>query len=128
MSEQNVFEVATRAKMRFPFRGQVSVEDLWDLRLQDLDSIFKALNSELKQAQEESLLDTRTEHDREIDVQIEIIKYIVKVKQEEDAARQDAKKRREQKQKIMALMADKQDEALKGKSLEELQAELDKLD
>lgn len=35
----NIFEKATKEKYRFPFKGQVSVEDLWDLKLQDLDSI-----------------------------------------------------------------------------------------
>jgi len=128
MSEMNMFEVATRTKMRFPFRGQVSVEDLWDLGVEELDSIFKALNAELKQTQEESLLNTRTKRDKELDIQIDIVKYIVQVKQEEDAARRDAKKRREQKQRIMELMADKQDEALRRKSLDELQSMLDDLD
>jgi glycine cleavage system protein P-like pyridoxal-binding family len=122
-----MFEVATRTKMRFPYRGQVSVEDLWDLDVEELDSIFKVLNTELKQTQEESLLNTRTKRDKELDVQIDIIKYIVQVKQEEAMARKDAKARREQKQKIMEIMAAKKDEALSSKSLEELQAELDNL-
>lgn len=127
MSEVSMFEVATRTKMRFPYRGQVSVEDLWDLDVEELDSIFKVLNTELKQTQEESLLNTRTKRDKELDVQIDIIKYIVQVKQEEAMARKDAKARREQKQKIMEIMAAKKDEALSSKSLEELQAELDNL-
>ena len=45
----SIFEKATRGKMRFQFKGLVSVEDLWDLSVQDLDKIFKSLNSQKKQ-------------------------------------------------------------------------------
>jgi hypothetical protein len=124
---ENMFEVAARTKMRFTFKGQISVEDLWDLTVENLDTIFKGLNSQLKQAQEDSLLNVRTKHDKDIDMQIEIIKYIVKVKQDEDEVRRNAKDKREQKQKLMAILADKQDADLKGKSAAEIQAMLAEL-
>ena len=37
-----LFVMATRGKYRFPFKGQISVEDLWDLSVKNLDSIFKS--------------------------------------------------------------------------------------
>ena len=43
MELTNIFEAATRYKYRFPFKGMISVEDLWDLKLQDLDSVFKLM-------------------------------------------------------------------------------------
>jgi len=119
MSE-NMFESAVRGKMRFPFKGLVSAEDLWDLSVESLDSIFKSLNSQLKQVKEESLLDTRTKQDKELDTKIEIVKYIVKVKLEEENSKLKARARKEQKQKILEIMAAKQDESLQNKSLEEL--------
>jgi hypothetical protein len=121
MENVNVFEVATRVKMRFPFKGLISVEDLWDLSVESLDSIYKNLNSQMKQTQEESLLNTKTKQDEEVANQIEIIKYIVGVKQEEAAAKRKAKELKEQKQKIMEIMSAKKDEALQGKSLDELE-------
>lgn len=127
MSEK-MFEVAVRTKMRFPFRGQISVEDLFDLSVHDLDSIFKILNSQLKQTKEESLLDTKSKQDKEIEIKIEIVKYVVKVKLEEENQRLKARERREQKQKILEIMATKQDESLKGKSIEELEKMLDDLE
>ena len=57
----NMFEVATRNKFRFPFKGLISVEDLWELSVDNLDSIFKSLNSEMKKTKEESLLSTKQE-------------------------------------------------------------------
>lgn len=125
---EKIFETAVRTKMRFPFKGMISVEDLWDLTVENLDSVFKTLNSHLKQVKEESLLDARTKQDKELDTKIEIIKYIVGVKLEEEALRLKAKEKREQKQKILEIMSRKQNEAMEGKSMEELQAMLVTLD
>jgi hypothetical protein len=126
MSER-MFEVAARTKMRFPFKGMVSVEDLWDLSVQNLDSVFKALNSEMKQVKEESLLDTRTKQDKELDLKIEIVKHIVGVKLEEESIRLKAKAQKEQKQKILEILSAKQDESLQSKSIEELNNMLNEL-
>lgn len=126
MSEK-MFETAIRTKMRFPFRGMVSVEDLWDLSVEDLDSIFKTLNSALKQAKEESLLDAKSKKDKELDMKIEIIKYIVGVKMFEQELRLQAKEQKEKKQKIMEILSEKQDSNLKNKSIEELEAMLNEL-
>ena len=46
MKNEKIFEMATRTKMRFPFKGMVSTEDLWELSVKDLDAVFKVLNSQ----------------------------------------------------------------------------------
>lgn len=127
MSNEKMFEVATRSKMRFPFKGMISVEDLWDISVENLDTIFKSLNSQLKQSQEESLLNKRTKHDTELDIQVEIVKYIVNVKLEEERVRLQTKEQKEKKQKIMEIIASKQDAYLQNKSLDELKNMLDEL-
>ncbi len=125
---EKLFETAVRNKFRFSFRGLISVEDLYDLSVQNLDSIFKTLNSQLKQTKEESLLDVKTKQDEELNTKIEIVKYIVKEKLEEENLRLRAKERKQQKQKILEILAEKQDESLKGKSIEELTKMIDDLD
>lgn len=124
---EKMFETAVRTKMRFPFKGQISVEDLWDLNVRDLDNVFKTLNANVKRTQEESLLATKSEEDKTLMTQIEIVKYIVSVKLAEAEAVQNAKELSERKQKLMELIAAKQDEELHGKSVEELKAMLDSL-
>lgn len=126
MSEK-MFETATRSKFRFPFKGMVSVEDLWDLSPENLDSIFKTLNSQVKKAKEESLLVTKTKEDETLNTMIEIVKYIVNVKLAEENARLQAKEQREKRQKIMEILSAKQDADLQNKSVEELQAMLNEL-
>lgn len=124
---ENKFEYAIRNKLRFPFKGMISVEDLWDLSVENLDSIYKTLNAKLKEAKQESLLDTKTEKDVELDTQIEIVKYIVATKQEEAKKKIEDKNRREQRQKIMEIIASKQDAALYNMSIEDLTKMLDQL-
>ncbi len=115
-----MFIVATRTKMRFPFRGMVSVEDLWGLNVENLDSVFKELNSQVKKANEESLLCTKSSEDEILDMQIEIVKYIVNIKLEEAEAKKQEKQKREESQKIMSILTTKENEELRNMSKEEL--------
>ena len=99
-----LFEVAARKKYRFPFIGQVSTEDLWDLSITNLDSVFKTLNKEKKQNEEESLLSVKSEADKEVENKIEIVKYIVAVKQAEIAERAASKEKAQRNQKVAAII------------------------
>jgi hypothetical protein len=120
----DLFKLATKKKYRFNYKGSITVEDLWDLSVEDLDKIYKDLKAKQKNASEESLLQTVSKEDKVLANKIEIIKTIVSDKL---AAQERAKKAAEQKaqnQRILEIMADKQDAALKEKSLEELQAML----
>jgi len=127
MKNEKMFEIAVRSKLRFPFRGLISVEDLWDLNVENLDAVFKELNSQIKRVQEESLLKTKSKQDEELELKINIVKYIVSVKLEETDLRVKAMEKREQKQKILKILSDKQDESLQNKSIEELEKMLEEL-
>ena len=128
MTTEKIFEYATRNKVRFPFKGLISVEDLWDLSLVNLDSIYKTLNKQVKQSEEESLLGTKANVNVELEVQIAIVKHIVAVKLAEKEASEKAAAKKAQKQKIMSIIATKENEALQNSSLEDLKKMLDELD
>ena len=125
--EKNLFELATRCKYRFPYRGQITIEDLWNLRPTDLDSVFKTLNAEAKKASEESLLEPKTEKDEELSNKIEIIKYIVSTKLAEQAAKESEKANKEKKQKLLAIKARREEAALENISDEQLNKMINEL-
>ncbi|MEG1554177.1 MAG: hypothetical protein RR363_04065 [Rikenellaceae bacterium] len=127
MSNTNIFEVAAREKMRFSFKGSISVEDLWDLSVGDLDKVFKSLNSQIKLMKEESLLNTKSQADKTIETQIEIVKHIVNTKLEEANLIIKQRELSEKKQKIFSVLSAKQDEDLLNKSSEELEEMLNNL-
>ena len=127
MSEINIFQYAAKNKLRFPYRGSITVEDLYELPVEALDSIYKTLKREEKNTNEESLLET-SKPNKELEVKIEIIKTIVEEKQ---AAANKAKKAaatRAKKQRIMEAIAKKDEEAMDSATKEELQAMLEELD
>ena len=124
----NLFEISVREKYRFPYKGMISTEDLWDLSVNALDSIFKTLNKERKNADEESLLDVKDNVNTTLENKIAIIKYVVNVKQAEAAEKLLEREKKQQKQKIMNLIAKKQDETLENMSQEELLKKLSELE
>ena len=77
MSERNIFKEATKKKYRWNFRGLCTVEDLWDLNVENLDDIYKSLKKQQKDNSGESLLTTVSKEDKIIEEKIEIVKAIV---------------------------------------------------
>lgn len=122
-----MFEQASRLKLRFEHKGVLSVEDLWDLPLEDLDDMYRALNRDLKETQEDSLLGTKDETDKVLDLKVKIIKHIVGIRLEEQKVKEDASVRRAKKQRLMEIIAQKQDEELHSKSLDELNELVDSM-
>lgn len=124
----NIFEMATRNKFRFPYKGLISVEDLWDLGQVQLDSIYKNLNKEIKQIQEESLLSAKNSEDAELQAKIDIVKHIFTVNQQEAIQRSIDAENAVKKRRIMETLAQKQDDSLMGKSEDELRKMLKELE
>lgn len=125
--EKNLFEIASRKRYRFNYKGVMTVEDLWNLRVEDLDTIFKALNRQKKTADEESLLAVRSVEDQDLANKIELVKYIVSVKLAEAEQRKTAAANREQRDKILAIMAKKQDKELEDMDVDQLMKKLEEL-
>ena len=117
--EKNIFEYAVRNKLRFPYKGTISTEDLWDLPVTELDKIFKVLNKKNKTNEEESLLSTSSV-DMDTLISIYIIKYIVNYKLKKKEENERAKKRSEDRQLIMDIVEKKRKQSLEDKTEEEL--------
>lgn len=122
-----MFEKAVRLKLRFTHKGLCTVEDLWDIPLESLDRIFKDLKIELKTQKEESLLETRSKEDEIFDLKIAVVKHIVEVRLSEQKARKELAAKSDKKQKLLGIIAEKQDNALRDMSVDELAKLVDEL-
>ena len=131
----NIFEQASRVKLRFETsKGSITTEDLWSLPLTNrssagvsLDDIAKALNKQIKESSEESFVVKRSSVNELLTLRFEIVKYVIaELVAERDLAKVSAEKR-EYKQLLANLIAEKSQENLRGKTLEELIAEHDKI-
>ncbi len=127
----NLFEVAARTKLRIQTkRGTVTAEDLWDLPLTELDEAYKLLVRELRDSSEDSLLARRDRSASACEARLkrDIIQYVVETRQAEADAKTAAVARKQEAERIRGLLAQKQDDALKNMSAEELQKRLAELD
>jgi len=117
---ENKFETSNEKKYRFPYRGLVTTEDLFDLNKSQLNSIYQTLNESIKST-EVTLLDIKTNEEEDLLTKIEIVKYIFNKKVERENAVLQEKEIIAKKQKIMEIISKKQDQSLENISVEELQ-------
>lgn len=116
----NIYKEALRRNIRFEFKGLRSTEELWDMRLEELDSIFQFLNAQRKTKSEESLLSTQNPEVSELDLKIEIVRDIVGTLLQEKAEREESANKAARKQKILEMVARKEDDELGNLSAGEL--------
>jgi len=124
------FEKATKMKLRFASsKGNLSLEDLWDLSLNDLDSIAIKLNKEIKEKSTESFVHKENSGvSPKLQLSFDVVKRIIDIKIKEAEARKKSSELRAQKARIMELIEQKKDAAFSEKSVDELMAELSKID
>lgn len=120
-----MYKKASRLKLRISTsKGRLSVEQLWDLSLSDLSTTIKEVAASLKEASpgdELSFLEATTTPDPIDELTFNILKDIYTTKKSEA---EEAKSFREVKaynQKILGLIAEKEEEGLKNMSKEDLE-------
>ena len=121
------FKQASRLKLRFSISlGLLTVEQLWDLSQTQLSNAIKAAKKVLKKENDDELAfleDTKTV-DIENQLRFDILKDIYLTKKTEAEELRNAADVKAYNQKILALIAEKQEGELKGKSIAELEAML----
>lgn len=119
------FKEATRMKLRVNTSvGELSVEQLWDLNLTKLAATIKNVKKQLQKDNDDELsfLDEDKKVDRVLQLTFDVLKEVYQTKQTEQVEARTALERKANNEKIMALIAKKQESELEGKSVEELQA------
>ena len=112
----NLFEYATRNKLRFAStKGELNIEQLWDIPLRskddfNLNTIAKAASKAWKEISEESFVESsKTPEYTKREMALETVKFIIEMKLlEEDTALIRTNKRLE-KEKLLKILAEKQD-------------------
>lgn len=126
---ENLFIEASREKIRFSTtKGLLTVDDLWDLKLEDLNRLAKSLNKQVKESGEEDFIKTKSSADKKLELSFELVKYVIKVRLEEEEAKKLRKEKAQKRAQIRELIEKKAVENLEGKTIEELEKELALLD
>jgi hypothetical protein len=120
-----IYKEAAMRKLRFATsRGAWTAEDLFDLPLKDLDTIARAVNKELKSADEESFIDPKPKASSELTLKLNILKDVIETKQEANKAAKARSEKRAQIDFLKNLLQEKEIDELKGKSRDEIAKQL----
>ena len=123
----SIFEAATRKKLRFKaVNGVISTEDLWDLKLEALDAIAKALHKKL-QDQEVSFITTKTDSEAKVQLEFDVVKHVIDTKIAEAEANKAAAEVTARRRELQEALHNRRQQTLQGMTEAELQAELAKL-
>jgi len=124
----DIFAQACQQKLRFGVgKGQISVEDLWDLSVQDLNTAAIALDAQIVATGQQGYLRVKSTADAKLVLQRDIIVAIIKYKLEQQDAIAANRSLTQQQQELAELIHKKKQEARANKSLEELEAEYNAL-
>ena len=126
-----LFEMASQMKFRYPYKGMITTEDLWDLSIEQLDIVYKNLNKELKALDGDSLIASKSADEgvkaNELKNKIEIVKYIFNSKKQAAELNRMAADNAAKRQRILEVLAQKQANELQNMSEEELKKMLENL-
>ena len=122
-----MFEKATRIALRFPSSvGLLSVEQVWDLPLQsfngkpNLDDLARFYHNRLKYDANVSFVAAVTPQNEDDKLAFDIVKHIIKVKLDEKTAADNIRIARDKRQKLLEIIAKKEEGDLMGASIEDL--------
>ena len=131
--QEDIFEKGTRLRVRYDaVKGQLSIEDLWQLPLTsktapNLDDIAKACNRELKAADEESFVTVSSAKNQLLQLKLDIVRHIINVKLAEKANAAKAVEVNAEKTRLLAILAQKQEQKLLAASEEDIQKMINNL-
>lgn len=125
----NIFEQASRQKIRFSSnKGDLTTEQLWDLPLTsktqfDLDTIAKTVHASLALVSTASFVTQVSDPAKSrLELAMELVKHVIAVRVAENQAANDRAKARAERDRLINVLADKQDQALREMSADEIKA------
>lgn len=117
----NIYAKALKQKIRFQYKGLLSIEDLFDLTFEELDTLYKQLGEKLKTLAGDSLLAEENPEIKELKLKLALVKDVFEIKDTDRKILEDKLAQSEKKQQILSVINDKKNAALYDKSIEELE-------
>lgn len=120
-----MYKEALQKKLRFKTnKGMITTEDLFDLSMQNLDTLAIMLDKKISDAPKKSFIEELPAEENDDELRFSIVKDVINIKLKArkdniDKAQADAQKKR-----ILEILAKRNDEELEKKSTEELRAML----
>lgn len=122
-----MYKQASKMKLRFATsKGNLSVEDLWDLSLPALDRLAVSYDEELAKSPRKSFITNDTPSNSELELKFNIVDVITD-KLKDKAAREAAKDKAAEKARLTELLAKKQSEKMESMSEDEIRQRLAEL-
>lgn len=119
----DIFKQAAQEKLRFATsRGSLTAEQLFDLSISELDALAVSLETSHEQSSKKSFVRKTSGKDKTSKLRFDVALDVLNTKVAEEKELSERKKRRDKRAQILNLIAEKQDEGLKNKSLKQLQA------
>ncbi len=130
------FELASRLKLRFNTpAGPLSVEDLWELPLTsrtqakaNLDDIARSLHVRLKNSDDVSFVNKAPTITPNLDqLRFDLVKYIIDDRLSAQEKAEKAEANRIKKQKLLAILEQKEDQTLMSASVDDIRKMIESL-
>ena len=117
----DIYAKALKRKVRFQYKGLLSVEDLFDLTFEELDTLYKQLGEKLKTLSGDSLLTEENPDIEELKLKLALVKDVFDIKDADRKALEMKLAKSEKKQQILSIINEKKNAELYDKSIEELE-------
>jgi hypothetical protein len=126
----NIYKKKKAAKIKLRIdthKGSVSAEDLWDFSLEELDEVVVGLDQQAQTSGKKSFLKPKRRVPEKIKLAFEVAKDVLETKMADLEAQKARAEKAAKREKILGIMAKKQDEQLSEASLDELESMLEDL-
>jgi hypothetical protein len=122
-----MFLKASRLKLRFPLNGNCTTEDLWDFTKETLAELEVKLQENIEKQGKQNRFAKKNGKLAVEELKLSIVSQIIDIKVAEEEESANATIKKQEKAKLLELLAKKQDEKLLGLTEEEIQAKLAEL-
>lgn len=120
-----MYKEIIRSKARFnTVKGLLTVEELWDLSVADLNTLVVSLEEQYNASKGKTYLRVKSKKDKSLKLMFDVALDVLNTKLDEQEVARNASDVKAEEQKLLSLLAKKREAALEELSEEEIKAKL----